>query len=45
MLAMLEARFRKMLQAQVEVYEGTKRVDQHARRPNATATTKSKPAA
>ncbi|HEY4310461.1 MAG TPA: hypothetical protein VGN12_13495 [Pirellulales bacterium] len=28
MLAMLEARFRKMLQAQVEVYEGTKRVDQ-----------------
>ncbi|MES1213244.1 MAG: hypothetical protein ABUL64_01535 [Singulisphaera sp.] len=28
MLAMLEGRFRKMLQAQVEVYEGTKRVDQ-----------------
>ena len=27
MLAMLEARFRKMLQAQLEVYEGTKRVD------------------
>jgi hypothetical protein len=27
MLAMLEARFRKMLQAQIEVYEGTKRVD------------------
>jgi hypothetical protein len=28
MLAMLESRFRKMLDAQVEVYEGTKRVDQ-----------------
>lgn len=27
MLAMLESRFRKMLDAQVEVYEGTKRVD------------------
>jgi len=27
MLALLEARFRKMLEAQVEVYEGTKRVD------------------
>ena len=27
MLAMLEARFRKMLEAQIEVYEGTKRVD------------------
>ncbi len=28
MLALLEARFRKMLDAQVEVYEGTMRVDQ-----------------
>jgi hypothetical protein len=28
MLAMLEGRFRKMLDAQVEVYEGTQRVDQ-----------------
>ncbi len=27
MLAMLEARFRKMLEAQIDVYEGTKRVD------------------
>ncbi len=27
MLAVLESRFRKMLQAQLEVYEGTKRVD------------------
>ena len=30
MLAMLEGRFRKMLDAQVEVYEGTKRLDQVA---------------
>ena len=29
-LAMLEARFRKMLDAQVEVYEGTKRLDKVA---------------
>jgi hypothetical protein len=28
MLAMLESRFRKMLDAQIEVYEGTKRLDQ-----------------
>lgn len=27
MLAMLESRFRKMLEAQIEIYEGTKRVD------------------
>jgi hypothetical protein len=30
MLAMLETRFRKMLEAQVEVFEGTKRLDQVA---------------
>ena len=44
MLAMLEARFRKMLQAEIEVYEGTKRVDRRRRR-HAIATTRSRPAA
>ena len=43
-LAMLEARFRKMLVMQVEVYEGTIRLDK-VPDADATRTTKSRPAA
>ncbi len=44
-LAMLETRFRKMLDAQVEVYEGTRRLDQVDGGAGAIATTRLKRAA
>ena len=45
MLAMLEARFRKMLELQREVYDGTVAAGQGSRGRSGATTTRSRPAA